>query len=368
MSDTQERLAKVFRAFEIQGDFVSGARYGSGHINETYAVTVDQAGQQVRYLFQRLNTTIFKDPVGLMANVANVTGHIRRKLEGAGEVEASRRVLTLIRTREAGYFLDDPEQGFWRAYLFIEGAQTYDLLETSEQAFQAARSFGTFQRLLADYNGPRLSDTIPFFHHTVRRFEALREAVAADPLGRGKAAEAEIDFALSREALAGQLLRLQASGAIPERITHNDTKFNNVMLDDVSGEGVCVLDLDTVMPGLSLYDFGDLVRSACNPAAEDELDVSKVVARGDIFEALAVGYLKGTAGALLPVERDHLAIAGQLLTYECGLRFLTDHLLGDAYFRIHRPGHNMDRCRTQFALVRSLELQAETFMKRIRSL
>ncbi len=368
MSATQAKLARVFRAFQIRGDFLSGTRYGSGHINETYAVTVDQAGQPIRYLFQRLNTAIFQNPVGLMANVENVTGHIRNKLQTSGVTDASRRVLTLLPAQEGQFFLDDPELGFWRVYLFIEGARTYDLLEQTDQAFQAARSFGTFQRLLADYEGPRLTDTIPFFHHTGRRFEALQQAIAADPLGRAKAAEPEIEFALSRATLTTRLLDLQASGAIPERITHNDTKFNNVMLEDVTGEGVCVLDLDTVMPGLSLYDFGDLVRSACNPVAEDETDVSQVVARGDIFEALATGYLKGTAGALLPVEREHLAIAGQLLTFECGLRFLSDHLLGDAYFRIHRPGQNMDRCRTQFALVRSLELQADAFLKRIRSL
>ena len=313
MSATQAKLARVFRAFQIRGDFLSGTRYGSGHINETYAVTVDQAGQPIRYLFQRLNTAIFQNPVGLMANVENVTGHIRNKLQTSGVTDASRRVLTLLPAQEGQFFLDDPELGFWRVYLFIEGARTYDLLEQTDQAFQAARSFGTFQRLLADYEGPRLTDTIPFFHHTGRRFEALQQAIAADPLGRAKAAEPEIEFALSRATLTTRLLDLQASGAIPERITHNDTKFNNVMLEDVTGEGVCVLDLDTVMPGLSLYDFGDLVRSACNPVAEDETDISKVVAPGRHLRGprhrLPQGHSWGTpaGGARTPRHRRSAA-------------------------------------------------------------
>ena len=368
MSETQTSLGRVFRAFALQGDFICGEPYGSGHINDTYAFTVDQGGSRVRYLFQRLNTGIFKNPAGLMGNVEQVTGHIRAKLEAAGAHDVSRRVLTLLRTRAGACFLDDPELGFWRGYLFIEAARTYDLLERPEQAFQAAKSFGTFQRLLADYQGPQLVATIPEFHHSVRRFETFQKAVAADPLGRAKGVEAEIDFALSRQPLVSRLLDLLRSGAIPERITHNDTKLNNVLLDDASGEGVCVLDLDTVMPGLSLYDFGDMVRTACNPVAEDELDLTKVVARADIFEALAAGYLQGSDGALLEVEQEHLGTAGELLTFECGIRFLTDHLVGDSYFRIHHPGHNLDRARTQFALVRSLEAQAEVFMTRIRSL
>jgi hypothetical protein len=368
MKVTRTPLERIFRAFDINGDFISAEPYGTGHINDTYALTVDQAGQRVRYIFQRLNTNIFKDPRSLMGNVQRVTEHILGKLLAAGAHDVSRRVLTLVPTRDGGCYLDDPDLGFWRAYLFIERARTFDLLETERQAYQAARSFGTFQGLLADYGGPRLSETIPFFHHTRHRFETFQQAVASDPVGRAAEVEQDIAFAFGREALVDCLLDLQAAGEIPERITHNDTKLNNVMLDDVTGEGVCVLDLDTVMPGLSLYDFGDLVRSGCNPVAEDEQDVSKVVARGDIFEALAAGYLEGTGGALLPVEREHLAVAGQLLTFECGLRFLTDHLQGDTYFRIHRPGQNLDRCRTQFALVASLETQANAFMNRIRAL
>jgi len=358
----------VAQRFQLLGDLLSAEPYGTGHINDTFVVAYDQAGETVRYLLQRLNTGIFKNPRGLMKNIEEVTGHIRGKLERGGE-PYTRRVLSLLPMPETGEsFLDDPELGFWRGYLFIEGARTYDVVERTEQAFEAARAFGAFQRLLADYAGPALEETIPDFHHTPKRLAALKEAVAQDPKGRARDCEADILFALERAPLAHRLVSYQEEGTIPTRITHNDTKLNNVMLDDVTGEGVCVIDLDTVMPGLSLCDFGDMVRTACNPLPEDSTELDRMVARGDMFEALARGYLQGTEGALLPVERENLVMAGQLLTYECGVRFLTDYLLGDTYFRTHRPGQNLDRARNQFALVRSLELQATAFMDRIRDL
>jgi hypothetical protein len=358
----------VARQFQVLGDLLSAEPYGTGHINRTYVVTCDQAGEPVRYLLQRLNTGIFKTPRDLMQNIEEVTGHIRGKMQQRGE-PFTRRVLTLVPVAATGEcFLDDPRDGFWRCYLFIEGARTYDVIERTEQAFEAAKAFGAFQSLLSDYQGPTLHETIPDFHHTPRRLAALKAAVAADPQGRAKDCEADILFALERAPLAGRLVGLQSEGVIPQRITHNDTKLNNVMLDDASGEGVCVIDLDTVMPGLSLCDFGDMVRTACNPLAEDSTDLDRMVARGDMFEALARGYLQGTEGALLPVEREHLVVAGQLLTYECGVRFLTDYLQGDTYFRTHRPGQNLDRARNQFALVRSLEGQEAVFLQRIRDL
>jgi hypothetical protein len=361
-------LERVFSAFEVPGDFVAAAPYGSGHINETYAIQANLAGTPVRYLLQRLNTSIFKDPAGLMSNVERVTGHLRRKLAAEGRQDASRRSLTVLHSHDGQGFLDDPELGFWRGYLFIEGARTYDLLETTDQAHEAARAFGAFQRLLSDYDGPRLLETVPDFHDSRKRFETLRRAAETDPAGRARETGPELEFAFARESLVDVLLDLHASGAIPERITHNDTKLNNVLLDDATGEGICVLDLDTVMPGMSLYDFGDLVRSVCNPVPEDHPDPSAVTAREDMFSAVAHGYLEGTGGGLLQVERDHLLTAGRLLTFECGLRFLTDHLQGDTYFRIHRPGQNLDRARTQFALVASLETRADALRKCIRDL
>ena len=368
MTQAVRDIAPVCRQFQILGDFVSAAPYGSGHINETHAAVYNQGGIPIRYIFQRLNTNIFKAPEGLMANVAHVTEHVRAKLAAADVTGISRKALTLIPTVDGKFYVNDPKDGFWRAYLFIEGATTHDVLEHEDQAYKAALAFGEFQSLLADYDGPRLTETIPGFHNTPRRLDAFKKAVAEDVMGRAKDVRAEIDFVLSREALADRLLALQRSGEVPERITHNDTKLNNVMLDDDTGEGICVIDLDTVMPGLSLYDFGDMVRTACNPVPEDHPDFEQVIARKDMFTALAKGYLLGTAGTLLPVERENLVVAGELLTYECGIRFLMDHLQGDIYFRIHRPGHNLDRCRTQFELVRSLEQQASEFMKEVRDL
>lgn len=368
MSIDPSTLHEVPRRFQLLGDVLGIDAYGTGHINHTFVVTCDQAGEPVRYLLQRLNTSIFKTPRELMRNISEVTSHIRAKLSKQGG-PLTRKVLTLLPTRDSGgYFLDDPELGFWRCYLFIEGARTYDVVERSEQAFEAAKAFGAFQFQLADYEGPTLHETIPDFHHTPKRLAALKRAVADDSLGRAKDCEADILFALERAPLAHRLLDLQEDGSIPLRITHNDTKLNNVMLDDATGAGVCVIDLDTVMPGLSLCDFGDMVRTACNPLAEDSTDLERMVARADMFEALARGYLEGTEGALLPVEREHLVVAGQLLTYECGIRFLTDYLQGDTYFRTHRPGQNLDRARNQFALVHSLEKQEHAFMDRIRTL
>jgi hypothetical protein len=369
MTEEASLLAGIARRFQLPGDFLGAERYGTGHINHTYRVTTDQAGRPVRYLLQRLNTGIFKEPRNLMANIVEVTGHIRARLEAREPGPSSRKVLTLVPALDTGEaFLEDPATGFWRCYLFIEGARTYDLIERPPQAFEAAKAFGAFQSLLMDYRGPRLFETIPDFHHTPGRLRALEAAAAQDPLGRAGDCRAELDSALERAALAQRLTLLQDSGAVPPRITHNDTKLNNVMLDDETGAGICVIDLDTVMPGLSLCDFGDMVRTACNPLAEDAADSAGLEARADMFEALARGYLEGTGGTLLAVEKEHLVVAGQVLTYECGIRFLTDYLLGDTYFRTHRPGQNLDRARNQFALLASLERREPEFRRLIRAL
>jgi hypothetical protein len=347
-------LAGVAGRFALYGRFVAGSAYGSGHINDTYAVTFDQGGVPVRYICQRLNGRVFKDGAGLMENIRRVTAHLAGKVE-AGR-EASRRVLTLVPARDGRVWWRDPEGAFWRCYLFIEKARTYDLVENPRQAREAARAFGEFQGMLVDLPGPRLHETIPGFHDTRRRFGAWQRAVAADRHNRAHAARDEIAFALAREPIVDVLAALFARGEIPERITHNDCKLNNVMLDDVTHEGVCVIDLDTVMPGLALHDFGDMVRTATSAAAEDEPDLRKVGLRLPVYEALVGGYL-GAADFLNAAERAHLAFSGKLVTFEIGLRFLTDYLEGDVYFKTSRPGHNLDRCRTQFALVRSLEAQ-----------
>ena len=331
--------------------------YGSGHINDTYCVTFNQGGTSVRYILQRINHNIFKNPAALMENVQRVTAHLGGKL--ANQPESSRRALTLILTRNGAAYHRDAEGNFWRAYIFIEKARTFDAVETPAQAFQAANAFGQFQMLLSDLPAPRLHDTIPGFHHTPQRFAALQKVIAADAANRAKLAQPEIEFAWNRQAVCGVLLNAN----LPERVTHNDTKFNNVMLDDATGEGICVIDLDTVMPGLTPYDFGDMVRTTTSPAKEDERDLSKVTMQFEMFEALVRGYLSTAAEFLTPAEKKLLPFAGKLITFEIGIRFLTDFLAGDNYFKVHRENHNLDRCRTQFKLVESIERQEQEMNK-----
>lgn len=321
-------------------------RYGSGHINETYLMTCPEGA---KYIFQRINTTVFPDPDGLMENIARVTEHIRSK-----HPDDPRCTLTVLDYSRP-----------WRQYAFIGGARTYDKIERPDQAFKVAKAFARFQNDLADLPGRRLNETIPHFHDTRARLAQLDAAIAADVKGRLKDVAAELAFVDARRDEAGRILDLMASGAIPERITHNDTKINNVMLDDATGEGVAVIDLDTVMPGCALYDFGDMVRTSTAAAAEDERDLSKVASRKDYFEQLVRGYLS-EARFLNAAELDSLAFSGRLITFTIGVRFLTDYLAGDVYFHTASPDHNLVRCRTQFEMVRSMEAQADEFEAIVR--
>jgi Ser/Thr protein kinase RdoA (MazF antagonist) len=344
----------VARAFALPAEPESYARWGSGHINDTFAVTL-RGGERV--ILQRINTDVFRDPVGVMANIGRVTRHLQAKL--AGSPDAGRRALTLLAARDGSDLVRDGGDRSFRAYAFIGRARSVDVLESPRQAYEAAKAFGTFQRLLADLPGPRLVETIPDFHHTRKRFEALARSVGRDARNRASGAAAEIAFALSREPLADALRRPLAAGLHAERATHNDTKLNNVLFDEATGEGLAVVDLDTVMPGLFLYDFGDMVRSAVSPTAEDERDLSKVAASEPVFEALVKGTVEVLGDGLSRAERERLVLAGKVITFEIGLRFLADHLDGDVYFRVHRDSHNLDRARTQFTLVRSLEEKEE---------
>ena len=353
-----EHLRRVVAGFQAWGDFIDAQPYGSGHINDTYQVTARLAGTPVRYLLQRINHEIFKQPDRVMENILRVTEHLRGKLAAADDSDATRKALTVIPARNGVPYVRDDEGNWWRMYLFIEFARTYDIIENERQAYEAASAFARFQNRLADLPAPRLHETIPAFHNTLWRLKALDAAIAADVCGRKAEVAAEIAFVEERRAQCGRLLERQARGEIPERITHNDTKINNVMLDDVTGAGVCVIDLDTVMPGLALYDFGDMVRSATAAAKEDERDLSKVGSRIGMFEALARGYLS-EAAFLVPAEVDELVFSGRLITLTIGIRFLTDYLSGDVYFKTHRPGQNLDRCRTQLQMVRSMEAQAD---------
>jgi hypothetical protein len=347
-------LRAISQLFDLRADFVHAHPYGSGHINDTYCAWLDQSGQRVRHIVQRINHNVFKDPVRLMENVDRVTRHSLAVLLDAGHPEAHRRTLTCIPARDGKPYAVDADGNFWRVYPFIERARGHDEIESNAQAYQAARAFGFFQKHAATLEGGRLHETIPDFHNTPRRLEALEAAIADDKAGRAREVAAEIEFARSRAADCPRITDLIASGKIPERVTHNDTKLNNVLLDDVTAEGVCVIDLDTTMPGSALYDFGDMVRTAAPTTREDETDLSHIGIRLDRFEALVKGYLS-SADFLNASERAQLAFSGKLLTLECGIRFLTDFLDGDVYFKIRRPGHNLDRCRSQFALVGAIE-------------
>ena len=343
----ENSVGAATRHFAIDGKFTGAAPYGSGHINDSYCAVFQQNGKEMRYIVQRMNHHIFKNPVALMENVERVTAHLAQQLNG--QSDSDRRVLSLIPARDGRAWYMDEGGNYWRAYRFIENARSYDAVETAQQAYQAGRAFGLFQQMLAGLPAPRLHDTIPDFHNTTKRFEALQQAITADVANRAALAKAEIDFALKHESIVGVLM----AANLPERVTHNDTKFNNVLLDDATGEGICVIDLDTVMPGLAAYDFGDMVRTTTSPAMEDERDLSKVEMNFSMFEALVRGYLEAAGTFLTNAEKRHLAFSGKLITFEIGVRFLTDYLTGDTYFKVHREGHNLDRCRTQFKLVES---------------
>jgi len=363
---TRHDIRSVAENFQILADFQSAEPYGTGHINDTYAATYSQGGRPIRYIHQRINQNIFKNCPDLMENIERVTEHLRAKL--ACQTDVTRRALTLVPARDGRMFHIDAQGECWRTYVFIEEARTYDAVESTKQAFEAAKAFGQFQGLLADLPSPRLHDTIPDFHDTPKRFAALEKAIEADAANRAQTARAEIEFALRHKPITGRLIDLQARGALPERTTHNDTKFNNVMLDDATQEGICVIDLDTVMPGLALYDFGDMVRTTTSPALEDERDLSKVCMQFPMFEALVRGYLASTGNVLNKAEKQELAFSGKLITFEIGIRFLADYLAGDVYFKVHREGHNLDRCRTQFKLVESIEQQEEAMNRLVEGI
>jgi len=357
MAATVAEALAVAAEFAFGGRVVSAAPYGSGHINDTFLTPVETAAGPRRFILQRINHQVFRQPDLLMENVERVCAHAQSQLRAAGEPDAHRRALRLIPTRGRKAWQVDPAGNRWRCYDFIEGATGHDVVRTPAQAEAAAKAFGAFQALLANLPGERLHETIPDFHHTPARFARFQAAVAKDGHGRAAAAGPEIAFALARAHEVGVVVEDLRTGALPERVTHNDTKLNNVLLDDITQEGICVIDLDTVMPGSALYDFGDLVRTSTSPAAEDETDLSLVRMQLPMFEALVRGYLASARGFLTPREKALLPFAGKLITFEIGLRFLTDWLEGDTYFGIKRPGHNLDRCRAQFALVASIETQ-----------
>jgi aminoglycoside phosphotransferase (APT) family kinase protein len=364
----EKQLQEISRKFQIYGQILHAETLKIGHINETYTATYDQGGTRVRYIHQRINRNVFKNPIGVMKNVMRVTTHIRKKFEAANIANVTRRSLIVIPTRDGKSFYQNGDREVWRTFVYVEGVETFESVQSPEQAFQAGKAFGEFQNLLVDLPGERLFETIPDFHNTRKRFAALQQAIQQDQHNRAIEAQKEIQFALQQEPIVDVILDAMAKGKIPERVTHNDTKFNNVMLDVLTGEAMCIVDLDTVMPGCALYDFGDMVRTTTSPTLEDEMDLSKVKMQMPMFKKLAQGYLSSAGKFLTKAEKAHIAFSGKLITFEIGIRFLTDFLTGDTYFRIHRAGHNLDRARTQFKLVESIQRQEEAMQKHVNSL
>ncbi len=353
--DPNARMRAVAEAFAIPGRWIASEPLRTGWINETWIARFDDGGRSSRYVQQRINAQVFRDPARVMKNVARVTAHVLAALERAGAPERERRALRLVPARDgAPCWLGDAGET-WRTWHYVEGASSRDVVTTPAEAAGAAEAFARFQRLLADLPGPRLHETIPDFQNARVRFEQLVEAASLDPAGRLAECRHELAFAEAREPLVDRLNQLAAAGKIPERVTHGDTKINNVLFDTATGEPLCVIDLDTVMPGFAVYDFGDLARTAATRAAEDERDLSLVRVDPDLFGALAAGWLRGAGDLLLPAERDELVFAARLLPLVIGMRFLADHLAGDRYFRCDRLGHNLDRARTQFELAADFE-------------
>ena len=338
---------KLLSNFDINGEFVSCEPYGSGLINRTYVAVYSVNGKRKRFIVQRINTNLFKNVDGLMNNIKLVTEFNRNEIIKRGG-DPDRESLTLVYTKNGAAYYRAEEGDCYRVYVFIEDAKGYDVVEKPEHFYQSAVAFGKFAQLLDRFDSTQLFEVLPDFHNTVKRFDNLKKSLAADKFNRAADVKAEIDFALKHENIVGNIVNLLESGKMPSRVTHNDTKLNNVLIDTRTDKAVCVIDLDTMMPGSICYDFGDSIRFGCNPCLEDTPETEKVIFSVSLFEEYARGYL---------IEKKNLTMGAILMTYECGIRFLTDYLDGDVYFRLSRERQNIDRTRTQFKLVADMESQ-----------
>lgn len=365
MKEIEERLNEALNGFEFGGVPTLQGRYGNGHINFTYLVHVDVNGATKRMILQQMNKGIFKKPVEVMENILGVTSHLCKKITERGG-NAERETLNVVCAKDGKPYFIDSEGEYWRVYHFIEGATCYDQAASDEDFYQSGYAFGNFQCLLADYPAETLHETIPQFHDTAKRFADFKRAVQEDVMGRAALVRREIEFALAREEDTAVLGNMLAKDELPLRVTHNDTKLNNIMIDDETRQGICVIDLDTVMPGLSVHDFGDSIRFGASTAAEDERDLDKVSCSMHLLDVYNNGFQKGCQGRLTEAEIEMLPMGAKMMTYECGIRFLTDYLEGDHYFQIHREGHNLDRARTQFKLVADMEKKWEEMLKIVR--
>ena len=366
LSSETPNFTHLARQFAFEGLFLEAVPFGCGHIHDTYAARFAAGNNKARrYILQRINTHVFPKPKEVMENIANVTEHLRSVIQASGG-DPLRETLTLIPTQDGQLSYQDENGATWRGMVLIEGAQTYLTVADPRIYTCAARAFGRFQRRLVDFPPGELHIILPNFHNTPWRLGNFLQAVEMDTAERLRIARKEVDFLLQRKGEAGRLVDLERQGLIPQRVTHNDTKLDNVLIDDRTQEAICVIDLDTVMPGQALYDFGDTMRSATNPAAEDEPDLAKVNFNFPVFKLLVQGYLQEMGSLLTPAELDNLAFSGWLITYEQALRFLTDFLNGDTYYKVSRPQQNLERARTQIRLIEGMEGRFAEMEKAVR--
>lgn len=347
-------LKNIIETFPFNGELTSIESTDTGLINSTYMLTFSDGNQDFQYVLQKINTNVFKKPDELMSNIMNVTGFLRNKINLSGG-NAARETLTFLYTKDNSPYYLDENGGCWRSYIYISKCYTCDKIDSEVKAFRSGKAFGKFQRMLSDYPAANLFETIPHFHDTPSRYSDLKNAVDENLSGRLQKIQAELSFALDREKDASKLVDLAADGKIPMRVTHNDTKINNVLFDSITNEAICVIDLDTIMPGLSLYDFGDSIRSGAVTSDENEQDLNKYGLDINLFKSYTEGFLSEAGHALNEEEIANLAFSAKLMTLECGVRFLTDYLNGDTYFKTEYPEHNLVRCRTQFKLVEDIE-------------
>lgn len=355
--------AFIQSSFALPGKYQGFITLNDGHINSTYVLDfVGEDKAPCSYVVQKINTNVFKNPDALMQNIVGVTTHLQKKIAARGG-DTRRETLTFLPALDGKYYVCDDAGDCWRCYYHVGGVYTCNSIDCEEVFFNSGLAFGAFQNALADYPSETLLETIPNFHNTVSRFADFEKAVADNLAGRAESVAKEIEFIRARQADTHVLLDLLAQGKLPVRVTHNDTKLNNILFDDETNKGICIIDLDTVMPGLSLYDFGDSIRFGANTATEDEQDVTKVSLSLPLFKAYVEGYLSTAGQSLTPCEIEYLPFSAKLMTFECGMRFLTDYLNGDTYFKTAYPTHNLVRCRTQLALVADMEKKFSDMQK-----